>query len=90
MNILLIEPEHRGHYVALHLNLLIEEFNKRGCRINILTYKKSISGDAYKLINKKILKKINFFYILMTFDQSLSYNENPIPKTKTHPLRGNH
>jgi glycosyltransferase involved in cell wall biosynthesis len=63
MNILLIEPEHRGHYVALHLNLLIEEFNKRGCRINILTYKKSISGDAYKLINKKILKKINFFYL---------------------------
>lgn len=63
MNILLIEPEYRGHYVALHLNLLISEFDKRGWKINILTYKDSINSDVYKLINKKIFKKINFFFL---------------------------
>lgn len=63
MNILLIEPEYRGHYVALHLNLLISEFNKRGWIINILTYKESINSEVYELINKKVLKKINFFYL---------------------------
>ena len=63
MNILLIEPEYRGHYVALHLNLLISEFDKRGWKINILTYKDSINSDVYKLINKNIFKKINFFFL---------------------------
>jgi len=63
MNILLIEPEHKGHYVALHLNLLIKEFDNRGWKLNILTYKESINSDVYKLISKKILKKINFFYL---------------------------
>jgi glycosyltransferase involved in cell wall biosynthesis len=63
MNVLLIEPEYRGHYVALHLNLLISEFDKRGWRINILTNKDSINSDFYKLINKKTLNKINFFFL---------------------------
>jgi len=63
MNILLVEPEYQGHHVALHLNLLINEFYKRRWQINILTYKKSASSEAYRLIDKKILRKINFFYI---------------------------
>jgi glycosyltransferase involved in cell wall biosynthesis len=63
MNILLIEPEHRGHYVALHINLLINEFDKRGWGLNILTYKESINSEVYKLINKDLLKRINFFYL---------------------------
>ena len=63
MYILLVEPEYQGHHVALHLNLLINEFYKRRWQINILTYKKSASSEAYRLIDKKILRKINFFYI---------------------------
>ena len=63
MHILLVEPEYQGHHVALHVNLLINEFYKRRWQINILTYKKSASSEAYRLIDKKILKKINFFYI---------------------------
>jgi glycosyltransferase involved in cell wall biosynthesis len=63
MNILLIEPEYKGHYVALHLNLLIKEFDNRGWKLNILTYKESKNSDVYKLISKKVLKKINFFYL---------------------------
>lgn len=63
MYILLVEPEYQGHHVALHVNLLINEFYKRRWQINILTYKKSASSEAYRLIDKKILKKINFFYI---------------------------
>jgi hypothetical protein len=54
MNILLIEPEHKGHYVALHLNLLIKEFDNRGWKLNILTDKESINSDVYKLISKII------------------------------------
>ena len=53
MKILLVEPEYQGHHVALHLNLLINEFYKRKWQISILTYKKSVSSEAYKLINKK-------------------------------------
>lgn len=63
MYILLVEPEYQGHHVALHLNLLVNEFYKRRWQINILTYKKSASSEAYRLIDKKILRKINFFYI---------------------------
>ena len=63
MYILLVEPEYQGHHVALHLNLLINEFYKRRWQINILTYKKSASSEAYRLIDKKIYRKINFFYI---------------------------
>jgi hypothetical protein len=63
MYVLLVEPEYQGHHVALHLNLLINEFYKRRWQINILTYKKSASSEAYRLIDKKILRKINFFYI---------------------------
>ena len=63
MKILFVEPEYQGHHVALHLNLLINEFYKRKWQISILTYKKSVSSEAYKLINKKIFNKINFFYI---------------------------
>ena len=63
MKILFVEPEYQGHHVALHLNLLINEFYKRKWQISILTYKKSASSEAYKLINKKIFNKINFFYI---------------------------
>jgi glycosyltransferase involved in cell wall biosynthesis len=63
MKILFVEPEYQGHHVALHLNLLINEFYKRKWQISILTYKKSASSEAYKLINEKIFNKINFFYI---------------------------
>jgi glycosyltransferase involved in cell wall biosynthesis len=63
MKILFVEPEYQGHHVALHLNLLINEFYKRKWQINILTYKKSASSEAYKLIDKKIFNKIDFFYI---------------------------
>jgi glycosyltransferase involved in cell wall biosynthesis len=63
MHILLVEPEYQGHHVALHLNLLINEFYKRKWEISILTYKKSASSEAYKIIDTKIFKKINFFYI---------------------------
>ena len=63
MKILLIEPEYQGHHVALHLNLLINEFHKRKWHISILTYKKSIISEPYKLIDKKIFTKIDFFYI---------------------------
>jgi hypothetical protein len=47
----------------LHLNLLINEFHKRKWHISILTYKKSIISEPYKLIDKKIFTKIDFFYI---------------------------
>ena len=63
MRILLVEPEYQGHHVALHLNLLINEFYKRKWKISILSYKKSARSEAYKLIQKKILSTINFFYI---------------------------
>ena len=63
MKILLVEPEYQGHHVALHLNLLINEFYRRKWEISLLTYKRSASSEAYKLLQKKILKKINFFYI---------------------------
>ena len=63
MHILLVEPEYQGHHVALHLNLLINEFYKRKWEISILTYKKSASSEAYRLIDTKIFRKINFFYI---------------------------
>lgn len=63
MKILLVEPEYQGHHVALHLNLLINEFHKRKWHISILTYKKSITSEPYKLIDKKIFSKIDFFYI---------------------------
>jgi glycosyltransferase involved in cell wall biosynthesis len=63
MKILLVEPEFQGHHVALHLNLLINEFYKRKWQINILTYKKSINSKPYRLINKKIFTSINFFQI---------------------------
>jgi|688.fasta_scaffold335133_2 glycosyltransferase involved in cell wall biosynthesis len=63
MKILLVEPEYQGHHVALHLNLLINEFHKRKWHISILTYKKSIISEPYKLIDKKIFTKIDFFYI---------------------------
>ena len=68
MKILFVEPEYQGHHVALHLNLLINEFYKRKWQINILTYKKSASSEAYKLIDKKILDvlpedvSINIYY----------------------------
>ena len=63
MKILFVEPEYQGHHVALHLNLLINEFHKRKCRISILTYKKSVISEPYKLIDRKIFSKLNFFYI---------------------------
>jgi glycosyltransferase involved in cell wall biosynthesis len=63
MHILLVEPEYQGHHVALHLNLLINEFYKRKWEISILTYKKSASSEAYRLIDTKIFRQINFFYI---------------------------
>jgi glycosyltransferase involved in cell wall biosynthesis len=63
MNIMLVEPEYQGHHVALHLNLLINEFYKRRWKISVLTYKKSINSEPYRLIDKKIFSSINFFYI---------------------------
>ena len=63
MKILFVEPEYQGHHVALHLNLLINEFHKRKCHISILTYKKSVISEPYKLIDRKIFSKLNFYYI---------------------------
>lgn len=63
MKILLVEPEYQGHHVALHLNLLINEFHKRKWNISVLTYKKSINTKPYRLIDKKIFNSVNFFYI---------------------------
>jgi hypothetical protein len=63
MRILLVEPEYQGHHVALHLNLLINEFHKRKWNISVLTYKKSINSIPYRLIDKKIFANIKFFLI---------------------------
>ena len=63
MKILLVEPEYQGHHVALHLNLLINEFHKRKWNISVLTYKKSINSIPYRLIDKKIFANIKFFLI---------------------------
>lgn len=73
MKILLVEPEYRGHHIALHLNLILNEAFKRNWEIIILTKKKMLTSKAYNLINKEIKKKIKFFYIK---DKKLNNHRN--------------
>ena len=63
MNLLIIEPEYRGHHIALHLNLILEEGLKRDWNISILTCKSLQNSKAYELIKKKNIKKIKFYYL---------------------------
>jgi glycosyltransferase involved in cell wall biosynthesis len=63
MKLLLIEPEYRGHHIALHVNLILEEAIKRNWEVLILTKKNLLKSKAYSLINTKIKRKIKFFFI---------------------------
>jgi glycosyltransferase involved in cell wall biosynthesis len=63
MKLLLIEPEYRGHHIALHVNLILEEAIKRNWEVIILTKKNLLESKAYSLFNKKIRKKIKFYFI---------------------------
>lgn len=63
MKLLLIEPEYRGHHIALHVNLILEEAIKRNWEVIILTKKNLLESKAYSLFDKKIRKKIKFYFI---------------------------
>jgi glycosyltransferase involved in cell wall biosynthesis len=63
MKLLLIEPEYRGHHIALHVNLILEEDIKRNWEVIILTKKNLLESKAYSLFDKKIRKKIKFYFI---------------------------
>ena len=63
MKLLLIEPEYRGHHIALHVNLILEEAIKRNWEVIILTKKNLLESKAYRLFDKKIRKKIKFYFI---------------------------
>jgi len=54
MKLLLVEPEYRGHHIALHLNLILNEAFKRNWEIIILKKKKKIN---LKITKKKFKKK---------------------------------
>ena len=63
MNLLIIEPEYRGHHIALHFNSILEEGLKRNWNISILTSESLKRTQAFNLIKKKNLKKLNFFFL---------------------------
>jgi glycosyltransferase involved in cell wall biosynthesis len=63
LKLLLIEPEYRGHHIALHVNLILEEAIKRNWEVIILTKKNLLESKAYSLFDKKIRKKIKFYFI---------------------------
>jgi len=63
MKLLLVEPEYRGHHIALHLNLILVEAATRKWEVIILTKRNLLKSKAYNLIEKKIKKNIKFFFI---------------------------
>ena len=67
MKILIVEPESKGHHFVLYLNKLINEFKKRNFDIDLVTSKKAVNTEAYKII-----KKNNKSFNTYTFDYDLS------------------
>ena len=63
MKLLLVEPEYRGHHIALHLNLVLVEAVTRNWEVIILTKRNLLKSKAYNLIEKKIKKNIKFFFL---------------------------
>lgn len=63
MKLLLVEPEYRGHHIALHLNLILVEAVARNWEVIVLTKRNLLKSKAYNLIEKKIKKNIKFFFI---------------------------
>jgi glycosyltransferase involved in cell wall biosynthesis len=63
MKLLLVEPEYRGHHIALHLNLILVEAVTRNWEVIILTKRNLLKSKAYNLIEKKIKKNVKFFFI---------------------------
>lgn len=63
MKLLLVEPEYRGHHIALHLNLILVEAVARNWEVIVLTKRNLLKSKAYNLIDKKIKKKIKFFFV---------------------------
>ena len=58
MKILIVEPEGKGHHIALHLSSIVQKFISSNLNIYLLTTRSAVSHPSFKLIKTKIKKKL--------------------------------
>ena len=63
MKILIVEPEGKGHHIALHLSSIVQKFISSNLNIYLLTTRSAVSHPSFKLIKTKIKKKIKINYL---------------------------
>ena len=63
MKILIVEPESKGHHVALYLRFIVQKFLSLNCKISLLTTRSVVAHPSFKLVKAEMKEKIKTNFI---------------------------